>query len=62
MPEQNISIRPVVIASTLDGNPVYTFCPPRTTLEKAKESYLPKNAKKPKVLTEKEVAEAFPEG
>ena len=31
------------------------------TLEEAKAVYLPKGAKKPKLLSEKEVAKAFPE-
>jgi len=51
----------VVIASTLNGKAVYTHCPPGTTLEKAKAVYLPKGAKKPKLLSEKEVAKKFPE-
>ena len=50
-----------VIASTLNGKTVYTHCPPGVTLEEAKAVYLPKGAKKPKLLSEKEVAKKFPE-
>ena len=54
--------KPVVIASNLNGKTVYTHCPPGATLEEAKAVYLPKGAKKPKLLSEKEVAKVFPEG
>ena len=54
--------KPVVIASKLNGETVYTHCPPGATLEEAKAHYLPKGAKKPKLLSEKEVAKAFAEG
>ena len=53
--------KPVVILSLLDGKTVYTQCPPRTTLEEAKAAYLPNGAEVPRVMTEEEVAKAFPE-
>ena len=63
MPEEIEVVPPksVVIASKLNGKTVYTHCPPGATLEEAKAVYLPKGAKKPKLLTEAEVVKAFPE-
>ena len=54
--------KPVVIASTLNGKTVHTFCPPGTTLEQAKAVYLPEGAEVPRVMSEQEVAKVFPEG
>ena len=52
---------PVIIASKLNGNTVYTHCPPGITLEQAKAAYLPKGAEVPRVMAEEEVAAVFPE-
>ena len=49
----------VVIASELDGKNIYTFCPPGTTLDKAKECYVPKGAQNARALTEGEVEGVF---
>ena len=50
----------VVILSLLDGKTVHTFCPHGTTLEQAMAVYLPEGAEVPRVMTEQEVAAAFP--
>ena len=54
IPEQ---LRSVVIASTLNGNTVYTYCPPGTTLEQAIAVYLPLGVKDARELTPEEIAE-----
>jgi len=63
MPEEFdlVPLKPVVIVSTLNGQKMHTFCPHGTTLEQAKAAYLPKGAKKPRVMTEEEIATVFPE-
>jgi hypothetical protein len=43
-----------------DAETVYSHCPPGASLEEAKAVYLPTGAEKPKLLSEKEVAKAFP--